>query len=116
MTSAPLYHQLCPLNVNCGILHSSDLITALKELPLVKIQYNKPMRKERPAEDRVKCVPPVGLSSVLSSFRMLSTSAHPEALLLLATPALSVATSAILFDAQMCNLTLIAFTYTSDGV
>jgi len=53
---------------------------------------------------------------VLSSFQMLSASAHPEALLLLATPALSVATSAILFDAQMCNLTLTAFTYTSDGV
>ncbi len=75
------------------------------------------MLKERPAEGRVECVPLVGLSSVLSSFQTLSSSVLPEALLLLAAAAPSVATSATLFDAQLlCNVTLTAFTYTSDSV
>lgn len=100
-----MLHDLCApllsrglLTVNCGILHSSDVNDAVKELTLVKIQYKQLKLKERPAEGHVKCVPRVGLSSVLSSFQTLSSSVLPEALLLLAPPALSVATSTILFD------------------
>ncbi len=48
------------LDVNCGILHSSDLINALKELLLMNLQYKKPMLKERPAEGRVNMLPQLG--------------------------------------------------------
>ena len=46
------------LTVSCGIFYSSNLIGAVKELPLVRIHYKKPMLKERPAEGHVECVPP----------------------------------------------------------
>ena len=56
MTPALLYYHLCCCTVSSGISYNSGLIKIVKELPVVRIQYNKPMLKGRPAEGRVECV------------------------------------------------------------